>query len=253
MENIRLNKALASVAVCSRRKADQLIAAGAVAVNGVVITALGTRIQPDQDTVLLNGRPVSFADLSHTYLLLHKPIHVLSTVRDPEGRTTVLDLLPSAYRETRLYPVGRLDYFSEGLILLTNDGPLTHRLTHPGFHLPRIYEVRVREMPSGAQLARMRAGMVLAEGERLAPIQVDICPPRTLRLTLVQGVNRQIRRMCRDLGITILKLTRTQFGPLTLGDLPKGSCRQLLPQEIAALKACLHRGKNEEHPCRPHG
>jgi 23S rRNA pseudouridine2605 synthase len=253
MESIRLNKALAQAAVCSRRKADLLIAAGAVAVNGAVVSELGARVRPDQDTVSLNGRPVSLKAPSSLYLLLHKPIQVLSTVRDPEGRTTVLDMLPPAYRGTRLYPVGRLDYFSEGLLLLTNDGPLTHRLTHPGFHLPRVYEVTVREIPSSAQISRMRAGMVLAEGERLEPIQVDRLSPQRLRFTLGQGVNRQIRRMCRDLGLTILKLLRTEFGPLSLGDLPQGSCRPLVPQEVAALRACLRRGDGAESAPRPRG
>jgi 23S rRNA pseudouridine2605 synthase len=239
MEGIRLNKALARAEVCSRRKADELIATGAVSVNGAVMTELGARVRPGQDTVRLNGLPVSLETPSFSYLLLHKPIRVLSTVRDPEGRTTVLDLLPPAYRGIRLYPVGRLDYFSEGLLLLTNDGPLTHRLTHPGFHLPRVYEVLVREAPSREQIARMRSGLTLSEGERLEPIRVDRLSPRTLRLTLTQGLNRQIRRMCRDLGLTILKLLRTGFGPLSLGDLPAGRCRPLLPQELAALRTGL--------------
>ncbi|MDR2077330.1 MAG: pseudouridine synthase, partial [Desulfovibrio sp.] len=126
MDGIRLNKALARAEVCSRRKADRLIADGAVTVNGVVITELGARIRPDRDFVAVNGLPVALEAPSPVYLLLHKPVMVLSTVRDPEGRATVLDLLPPVHRGTRLYPVGRLDYFSEGLILLTNDGLLTH-------------------------------------------------------------------------------------------------------------------------------
>jgi 23S rRNA pseudouridine2605 synthase len=248
-----LNKALARAEVCSRRRADELIAAGAVQVNGKVVAELGARIRPDQDTVLLNGFPVALGEPSLLYLLLHKPVRVLSTVRDPEGRTTVLDLLPLSYRKTRLYPVGRLDYFSEGLILLTNDGPLTHRLTHPGFHLPRIYELTVREIPSRPQIDRMRAGMILAEGERLAPIRVDSLSPHMLRLALSQGVNRQIRRMCRDLKLTILKLRRTEFGPLRLGDLPGGCCRQLDAREIDALRAYSSRGDGEKPASSPRG
>jgi 23S rRNA pseudouridine2605 synthase len=253
MNSIRLNKALARAGVCSRRKADEFIAAGMVSVNGAVIAELGARVRPDQDAVFLNGRPVSLAESSFSYLLLHKPIMVLSTVRDPQGRATVLDLLPPALQGKRLYPVGRLDYFSEGLLLLSDDGSLTHRLTHPAFHLPRIYEVLLRETPRRDQIARMRSGMVLAGGERLAPIRVDSLSPKTLRLTLVQGINRQIRRMCRDLGLTILKLLRTGFGPLALGNLAVGLCRPLSPQEIAALRTCLQQDKGAAPLSHPRG
>lgn len=248
MTELRLNKALASAGICSRRKADELISAGAVTVNGRVVTELGTRIDPARDKVTVDGREISLrpetAEQSHTYILLHKPVQVVSTASDPEGRTTVLDLLPEPLRRKRLYPVGRLDYFSEGLLLLTDDGELTNRLTHPRYHLPKIYEVTVREFPAEALMARMRRGMTLKEGERLAPVEVEIHPdaPHTLVLTLHQGINRQIRRMCRDLGLTILSLRRVSVGPVQLGNLGKGECRPLQAKELAALRRAVNLG-----------
>jgi 23S rRNA pseudouridine2605 synthase len=242
MTTLRLNKALASAGVCSRRKADEFIRAGAVIVNGLVITELGTRISPGGDTVLVDNQQIfpcrKAEEQSHHYILLHKPVHVVSTVRDPEGRTTILELLPESLRQKRLFPVGRLDYFSEGLILLTNDGELTNRLIHPRYHLPKIYEIKVREHPDKLLLERMRQGITLQEGDKLAPMKVKLLHkvPHTLLVTLYQGVNRQIRRMCRDLGLTILSLRRIQMGPLCLGRLNKGACRPLQLHELADLK-----------------
>lgn len=254
-EEIRLNKALAAAGLCSRRKADDIIRAGHVSVNGQVVTELGVRVNPGKDIVTVHGQPLLYPQAgkhAHTYVALHKPIQVVSTVRDPEGRPTVLDLLPEDLRARRLYPVGRLDYFSEGLLLLTDDGELTNRLTHPRRHVPKVYEVTVREVPGQEALARMRRGMRLKEGEKLAPVDVTLLPgpPCLLRLTLYQGINRQIRRMCRDLRLTILSLRRVQIGPLHLGDLPKGQCRQLQQLEINALqKAVGMKGcADSEHP-----
>jgi 23S rRNA pseudouridine2605 synthase len=246
MTTLRLNKALSSAGLCSRRKADERIRAGAVTVNGLVVTEPGTKISPEKDKVIVDKQTLSLRaeereqDLLH--ILLHKPVHVVSTVRDPEGRTTVLDLLPDSLRRKRLFPVGRLDYFSEGLLLLTNDGELTHRLTHPRYHLPKIYEVRVREFPGKEALDRIRCGVSLREGDALAPMNVEVMPeaPRTLLLTLHQGINRQIRRLCRDLGLTILSLRRIQMGPLHLGALAKGECRPLRPNELAELKRAVN-------------
>lgn len=238
MTAIRLNKALAMAGLCSRRKADELISAGAVYVNGKPCTELGLRIDPAKDVVSLNGKSISFPlDEEHCYLMLHKPIQVVSTAKDPEGRPTVLDFLPPKYAKARLYPVGRLDYFSEGLLILTDDGELTNRMTHPSHHLPKSYEVLLRERPQAAMLETMRRGMTLAEGERLAPVEAHFDSRRNvLELTLHQGINRQIRRMCRDLGLTILRLQRVSIGPLSLGTLPKGQCRPLHDDEVAALK-----------------
>lgn len=239
---MRINKYLAHTGHCSRRAADELVAAGKVLINGAVACA-GQKVLPG-DEVRVEGKalaaPVARADEAFIYIMLHKPVHVVSTARDPQQRQTVLDLLPPHLRARRVYPVGRLDYFSEGLILLTNDGELTFRLTHPGRHVPRVYEVKIRGVVPEAALKEMRGGMVLAEGEKLAPVKAEIqkiTPDATmLKLILHQGVNRQIRRMCRDLGLTILTLKRVQIGPLQLADLPKGRARCLEKQEIDALR-----------------
>lgn len=243
---LRINKALAQAGVCSRRAADDLIKHGRVTVNGLAVTELGLRIFPGRDSVAVDGKAVDLgaqagSPATLTYLILYKPVQVVATAKDPEGRQTVLDLLPPRWKEQRLYPVGRLDYFSEGLLLLTNDGELTLRLTHPRYHLPKVYHVRLRETPDQRALDLMRNGMVLAEGETLAPAEVTLLsgPGNTLEMTLHQGVNRQIRRMCRDLSLTILSLKRIQQGPVTLGSLQKGEVRSLSPREVAALREAV--------------
>lgn len=235
---LRLNKAIAHSGAASRRAADALILDGRVTVNNVVVTEPGTRIDPAKDLVAVDGALLEQPGGGHSYVMLNKPVQVVATARDPQGRQTVLDLLPPQWAGKRLYPVGRLDYFSEGLLLLTDDGELTLRLTHPRYHQPKIYHVRIKETPPPAALEAMRSGMTLAEGEKLAPIKVRLLEGRdiVLEMTLHQGVNRQIRRMCRDLGLTILRLTRISSGPLSLGDLPSGAVRELTRQELAALK-----------------
>lgn len=240
---VRLNKALADAGICSRRKADDIISQGLVTINGQPVTGLGLRVQPS-DVVAVNGVPIARPE-AHTYLLLHKPIQVLCTAKDPEGRPTVLDLLPAPWNALRLYPVGRLDYFSEGLIILTDDGELAHKMAHPRHHLPKVYHVLVREDVSEEMLETMRNGMRLNEGENLAPVEVDILPPTAsdrgpvLRMVLHQGINRQIRRMCRDLQLTILTLTRVAQGPLNLGELPCGKVRVLSEIEVQSLRKAL--------------
>ncbi len=237
---LRLNKAISGAGICSRRQADRLVEEGRVKVNGEITRELGLRLEPG-DRLEVDGKVVNFApDASRPfcYFMLHKPVQVVSTAHDPEGRQTVLDFLPPHLAGRRLYPVGRLDYFSEGLILLTDDGELTNRLTHPKHHLPKIYVVDLREEPTPEQIRIMRSGMTLAEGEKLAPVEIKTDPARPTRLemTLRQGVNRQIRRMFRDFGLTILRLRRVGQGPLRLADLPKGQGRELNAAEIAELR-----------------
>jgi 23S rRNA pseudouridine2605 synthase len=244
---VRLNKALADAGVCSRRKADALISRGLVAVNGRIVREPGLRVATGADGVTVNGVPLS-VPARRVGLVLHKPVRVVSTTSDPQGRPTVLDILPPQWRGFRLFPVGRLDFFSEGLLLLTNDGDLAQQLLHPRRHAPRVYHVLLRETPSETALRRMREGMRLAEGELLAPVGVRILPSSSCapmyfpvpgmlaEITLAQGVNRQIRRMCRDLGLTILRLARIRQGPLQLGSLPAGKARELTPDEIATLR-----------------
>lgn len=236
---LRLNKAIAHSGLASRRAADAMILEGRVTVNGETAAEPGVRIDPATDSIAVDGVPLVFGpEERKTYLICNKSVQIVSTARDPQGRKTVMDLLPRQYAGKRLYPVGRLDYFSEGLLLLTDDGDLTQRLTHPRYHVPRTYHVTVRETPSPAMLETMRGGMALAEGEQLAPVAVRLLEARgsVMEMTLNQGVNRQIRRMCRDLGLTVLRLVRVAFGPLPLGSLPAGTVRELDEKELAALK-----------------
>lgn len=243
-KKVRLNKFLAAQGIASRRKADELILLGQVRVNGKVIDTPGVQIDPVADRVEVAGRLLAPTDAPRTLTIaLNKPPQVVSTVKDPQGRQTVLDLLPERIKAGRLYPVGRLDFLSEGLLLLTNDGELCQRLTHPRHHVPKVYQVVVRGEVGKEALAAIRSGMRLAEGERTAPAEVEVCKrpagDTILTITLRQGLNRQIRRMCRDVGLSILWLKRLSHGPVELGGLPPGAWRPLNPKELVALKAAV--------------
>lgn len=239
---VRINKALAMAGVCSRRAADELVAQGLVAVNGQTVTEAGTKVDPARDRITVRGEAVGLDESGPealVYVLLNKPTQVVTTASDPQGRKTVLDLLPGEFSGVRLFPVGRLDFFSQGLILLTNDGELANRLTHPRWHLPKVYRVTVRGDVSDRALDIMRGGMTLAEGEKLAPVEVTVAKRQAgtvqLEMTLIQGLNRQIRRMCRDLRLTVLRLERVAQGPVSLGKLREGQARALSSDEVAAL------------------
>ncbi len=237
---VRINKALADAGVCSRRKAEELISDGKVVVNGNVVTELGFKVKA-QDIICVNGKEIE-RGFARCYLLLHKPVQTMCTAYDPEGRTTIFDKLPEKWRNKRLFSVGRLDYFSEGLLILTDDGDFAQKLAHPSHHQAKVYRVLVREEVSPTMLKTMQSGMTLKEGEKLAPVEVRIvrtpnadASTTLLEMTLHQGINRQIRRMCRDLGLTIFKLIRIAQGSILLGDLEVGSVRELSKSEIKAL------------------
>jgi 23S rRNA pseudouridine2605 synthase len=243
---LRLNKALAMTGCCSRRQADELIAAGRVSVNGQVVTELGLKVDSRRDALAVDGRPLTMPreDQAELTLLLHKKPGVVTTARDPQGRPTVFDELPARFRDRRLFSVGRLDFFSEGLLLLTTDGELAFRLAHPRWHVAKRYRVTVRGRVGPALFETMAKGMTLAEGECLAPVRARLDarlgPDRfVLEMELAQGVNRQIRRMCRDLGLTVLRLARVAQGPLPLGNLPPGQCRELTSGELTALRQAV--------------
>ncbi len=241
---IRINKAIAGAGFCSRRKADELIAAGKVTLNGRTVDEPGVKVDPATDILAVDGQEIRLApDERPLVLMLHKPIEVVTTAKDPEGRKTVLDLLPKDLVEKRPFPVGRLDYYSEGLLLLTTDGDLAYRLTHPKWHQPKLYQLRVRGEVSPETIQTMENGMRLAEGETIAPIKIRVVRTTSrdtvLELTLIQGINRQIRRMCRDLGLTVLRLQRVALGPLQLGKLPSGKWRELSPEEYSALRKAV--------------
>ncbi|MCR5813450.1 MAG: rRNA pseudouridine synthase [Desulfovibrio sp.] len=250
-KNPRLNKAIAQSGLCSRRKADELIFQGKVKVNGQIVLDPSRRIEKN-DCLEVSGKKLVLAQ-QPVYLMLHKPIQTVSTAHDPEGRTTVLDLLPESYRSMRLFPVGRLDYFSEGLLLITNDGDLANALIHPSFHLPKTYHVTVRGFVPKESLSRMQNGMRLEDGTQLLPVPVHAKSlghnTTLLSMTLHQGINRQIRKMCEQENLTILKLVRVAFGPLGLGDLAQGKVRELTPSELSALrKASAHKQKRQSVP-----
>lgn len=237
---MRLNKAVAASGFCARRKADELIFAGRVAVDGKSETNPARRVR-DGEIISVDGKPLCRKQ-EYAYLLLHKPVRTVCTLSDPQGRPTVMDCLPGTACGLGLFPVGRLDYFSEGLLLLTNDGELAHRLTHPRHHVDKIYEVLVRGPVTERQLDVMRRGMRLSDGTPLLPVEARRIREREeqdtlLRLTLRQGINRQIRRMCDDLGLTILRLRRVAQGVLRLGALKAGEARFLAREEARALRS----------------
>jgi pseudouridine synthase len=243
----RLQKLLASAGVASRRASEELIRAGRVSVNGHVVRELGVRADPARDDVRLDGRPVRPPE-ERTYLLLNKPRGFTSTVSDPHAHFTVMALLPEG--TPRVYPVGRLDKDSEGLLLLTDDGELTARLLHPRYHVPKEYAVLVRGDLSERALERLRRG-VLLDGGTTAPAEVEPGEPPPgvgepggfamlwLRIVLYEGRKRQIREMCERVGLEVVRLWRVRMGPLKLGGLRPGRVRHLTRHEIAALrKAC---------------
>ncbi len=237
---IRINKALADAGICSRRKAEEFIIAGKVMVNNKVVTDLSQRVMPD-DSISLNGQDIKRSE-KRCYLMLHKPVQTMCTAYDPEGRNTIFDILPKKWKEKRLFSVGRLDYFSEGLLILTDDGDFAQKLAHPSHDLTKTYRVLIREEVSETMLKIMQDGMTLKEGEKLAPLKVSVvrAPNKNtsttlLEMTLSQGINRQIRRMCRDLGLTIFKLIRIAQGKVLLADLEPGQIRELSKAEIKSL------------------
>jgi 23S rRNA pseudouridine2605 synthase len=235
----RLQKILAAAGVASRRKAEQLITSGHVTVNGKVITELGTKADPANDTIAVDGKPLQ-PPQRFVYLLLNKPKGYVTTVSDPEGRPTVLDLLGDLRQ--RVYPVGRLDYASEGLLLLTNDGALAQQLTKAASHVPKTYHVKISGKPSEQALQQLRHGVTipLEDGRRvqLSPTKIRLlgdAPNPWYEITLIEGRNRQIRRMFEQVGHHVEKIKRVQLGPLTL-DVPPGKFRPLTEREVQALK-----------------
>lgn len=230
---MRLQKYLALCGVASRRHAEEMIAQGMVQVNGQTIREMGVQVE-DGDIVCVHGERVQ-PETEKRYVLYHKPMGEVTTVSDPKGRDTVMD----HFRDypVRLYPIGRLDYDSEGLLLLTNDGALTQRLTHPAHEVDKVYELRVKDY-TDAGLARLREPMTL-DGHRLRPAQVQLLEVgdgrARLRMTIHEGRNRQVRRMCQQAGMTVLRLRRVAEGPLQLGALPPGKWRELTAAERRAL------------------
>jgi 23S rRNA pseudouridine2605 synthase len=236
----RLQKIIAAAGIASRRKAEELITGGLVQVNGQVVSELGSKADPETDHIRVNGKLLQGAQ-RHIYLLLNKPKGYVTTMSDPEKRPTVMDLMRGV--KGRVYPVGRLDYASEGLLLMTNDGDLAHRLMKAASHVPKTYVVKVAGTPKEEAIAKLRAGVSIAtdDGKRVktGPAGVRIVKEAAnpwYEITLVEGRNRQIRRMFEVVGHHVEKIKRVRYGPLTL-DVPPGKFRSLTLREVERLKA----------------
>ncbi|MEQ1787209.1 MAG: pseudouridine synthase [Acidimicrobiales bacterium] len=229
-DGVRIQKVLAQAGLGSRRVCEDLIDARRVRVNGEVAVQ-GRRVDPEVDVIEVDGAQIGVkAGLVH--YLLNKPAGVITTASDTHGRPTVIDLVPA---DPRVFPVGRLDADSEGLLLLTNDGDLTHRLTHPSFGVDKEYLVEVEGEPHRGTLSRLREGVELDDG-RTAPAKVALLDARLLRITIHEGRNRQVRRMCDAVGFPVVRLVRTRIGPLTDRTLKPGAWRALTQDEVRSLE-----------------
>jgi 23S rRNA pseudouridine2605 synthase len=229
---MRLAKFLANAGIASRRASEDIVREGRVTIGGMVVRDPARNVGPE-DRVAVDGRPVSLPAERAVYMV-NKPAGVLSTARDTHGRPTVVSLVPG---ERRLYPVGRLDRDTTGLILLTDDGDLAHRLTHPRFEVPKTYRVMVAGGPVAQSVLQALGNGVELDDGPTAPARVRLIGPDTLELTIREGRNRQVRRMCQAVGHPVRSLERVRFGPLQLGKLERGAYRRLTAREVQALAA----------------
>lgn len=255
MAEQRIQKVLSDQGVCSRSAAEKLIDEGRVKVNGHPVT-LGDKMDPDFDKVSIDGKSVRIVrKRQYTYLMLNKPRGYITTASDERGRKTVMDLLTGVDR--RVYPIGRLDKDSEGLLLLTDDGAFANLLTHPSGGVGKLYRVTVRPRATEEQVVKMSSGVVLDDGVKTQPAVIHVVvdePGRTvLEITLHEGRNRQIRRMCSAVGLQVVRLRRSAEGPVKLGMLQPGEYRELKKSEINALRnaAMKSAGKGESRAASP--
>lgn len=246
---IRLQKVLSSAGIASRRAAEEYIRQGRVSVNGETVTELGTKADPGVDDIRVDGRRVK--PQRRRYILLYKPRGYITSRSDPQHRPTVIDLLTKGGVHDYVYPVGRLDYDSEGLLLLTSDGELAARLTHPSHGVVREYEARVRGVPDRHAIGRLRKGVML-EGRKTSPAEVELLktmespggPHAVLSIVIREGRNRQVRRMCEAVGHVVVRLRRVRIGPIGDPNIRPGEFRDLTPEEIAALKKAAGAGRS---------
>ncbi len=236
----RLQKIIAAAGIASRRRAEELIRGGLVSVNGQIVTELGAKADPEHDHIRVNGKLLHGPE-RHVYLLMNKPKGYVTTLRDPERRPTVMDLLHGV--GARVYPVGRLDYASEGLLLLTNDGEFANHLMKAASHVPKTYMVKVAGNPAAEGLVKLREGIFIASdrGRRVktAPAKIRVIRESAnpwYEVTLIEGKNRQIRRLFEEIGHHVEKIKRVRYGPLQL-DVHPGKYRKLTPEEVARLKS----------------
>lgn len=238
MAEQRIQKVLSDQGICSRRAAERLIEEGRVKVNGHPVT-LGDKMDPDYDKVSIDGKTVRIVrKRKYIYIMLHKPRGFITTSSDELGRKTVMDLVKGVGR--RVYPIGRLDKDSEGLLLMTDDGAFANLLTHPSGGVGKLYRVTVRPRATEEQIVKMSSGVVLDDGVKTAPAVIHVVtdePNRTvLEITLHEGRNRQIRRMCESVGLEVIRLKRSAEGPVKLGMLAPGEWRELKRSEVTALR-----------------
>ncbi len=237
-ELVRLNKYIADSGITSRRKADNLIVTGQVRINGKTIRELGHKVDPRNDEVVVKGHPIR-ASKERVYILFHKPVHVLTTLVDPEGRPTVLDFFKNL--KTRVFPVGRLDWDSEGLLLLTNDGDFAQSVAHPKEMIPKTYMVKLGGQPSPELLNRLKGGVSIPGG-RVRALEIEKIRRKSelydwVRIVIDESKNRQIRHMFEKIGIDVKKVRRVAIGDLKLGSLPKGQFEYLSQAEVAKVFA----------------
>jgi len=232
MDNIRLQKFLADCGVASRRKAEEIIEAGRVKVNDVKITELGTKVN-DNDVVMVDGKKVKPV-FKKIYILLNKPVGYLTTVTDDRGRNTVMDLIKTEIHE-RVFPVGRLDYDTEGLLLLTNDGDITYSLTHPKHEVTKTYVITLNEVPTPVMVDKLRKG-VKVDNRKTMPSEVDWLKDNILKITIHEGRNRQVRKMIEAVGYEVVELKRVSIGNIQLGNVPLGRWRHLTKSEVDYLR-----------------
>ena len=237
MPSLPLLKILTMSGIGSRRRLADAIKQSRVAVNGEVVADFRYPVDTEKDRVAIDGRPIKLGVEQPVYLMLNKPRGVISTVRDERGRRTVIDCLPQKYRSLRLYPVGRLDKDSTGLLLLTNDGELTHKLTHPSFEHEKEYLVQISAKLKLSEKQRLERGVELDDGRTHPAVvrEVPSLPPFSYSITIHEGRKRQVRRMFDSIGHPTLSLKRIRMGNLTLGDLGEGKTRELSIQEVRAL------------------
>lgn len=242
----RLQKIIAEAGISSRRKAEELIREGRVRVNRRVVTELGTKADPSSDTIEVDGKAIPRRS-PKVYILLNKPKGFISSLSDPEGRPVVTELLRKS--KARVFPVGRLDYDAEGVLLMTNDGELSNRLIHPGYKVPKKYLVKVRDVPARNALDRLEKGVYLEDGKTM-PAKARLVSKTKenswIELTVFEGRNRLVKRMCMAIGHPVMKLKRVEFAGLKLGSIERGGWRFLTEKEVEGL-----RGLSPQAPSRP--
>jgi len=235
----RLQKIIAHAGVASRRKAEELILEGSVTVNGRVVRELGAKADPDKDAIKVRGKLIH-RPLKKTYIILNKPRGYITSMSDPRGRPVVTDLLKGV--RARVYPVGRLDYDSEGLLILTDDGELAYTLMHPSHEIPKTYIAKVKGVLGDKEIQRLERGIRLREGVTAPAVVKKIKKTDSnswIEITVHEGKYRQVRRMLDEVRHPVLRLIRIRYGPVELGEIPPGRYRYLTPQEIAKLKALV--------------